>query len=213
MNTRSYPAFEYPASLVWAAACAANRINGGYVREAAAPTADGETSPMPNKLLAWRFLLEQENITDEDRALGEAVRLHFAGKIMDIIAGTANDFTKSVATLAQNDVITQRRDVSLISCLPASYERDQRRQALDFVTQPVGKVGERLEFELTVDDQGYSANYNVYWHLAHQGTNRFFFFSSNVFERGKTHKVKARVKSHKEDGTTVLNHVKLTKDK
>lgn len=199
--------------MVWAAACAANRINGGYVREAALPTADGETSPVPNKLLAWRFLAEQENITDEDRALAQAVRLHFQGKIMDIIGGTANDFTKSVATLAQNDVITQRRDVSLISCLPASYERDQRRQALDFVTQPVGTVGERLEFELTIDDQGYSANYNVYWHLARQDTNRFFFFSKHILARGQLYKVKARVKSHREDGTTMLHHVKLSKAK
>lgn len=196
---------SWPARDVWAASCAAQRINGKYI--------NGVSNETRNIALIWRLLEDPTGITDADREQADKVRLHFQTKMIKVLGGTAGSFDTSAAKVAQLDVFDTRRDVGFVACLPSSYERDMRREELDLITQPVGKVGERLPLTLTIDEHGYSSNYNTYWHTARQGTNRFFFFSVHAFPEKTTHEVTARVKAHRPDGTTQLHHVKRAGEK
>lgn len=191
---------NYPAQDVWAAACAAQRVNGKYIGKFSNET--------HNVTLMWQYLEDPTTITTQDRELADKVRLHFQSKLLKIIAGGASSFDSSAAKISQVDFFTTRRDVAFVACLPSSYLRDVRREELDFTTQPIGKVGDRVSLTLLIDEQGYSNNYNCYWHLARQGTNRIFFFSMNSFPAGLTFDATARVKAHRSDGSTQLHHVK-----
>jgi hypothetical protein len=193
--------WTYPAADVWTAACAAQRVNKTYVKT-------GTDTEPTNKVLLWQFLTGELDVTEQDRSMGEQARLHCQGKIMSMLGGNVNPFDKKVAEIAHRESFDHRADLAFVAFLPSMYLRDIRRQELDFVTQPVGAVGQRLMLTLEIDEMGFSDKYGIYWHNARQDTNRFFFFSSKPFEAGQTYKVSARVKAHRDNGTTQLSHVK-----
>ena len=216
-NPRPAPK-AYPVMLVWAAAAAAHRINGGYVKES---VWDYEQTPAvikheANKLMVKRWLAtgDQTHITPEDVVRGEDVRNHFNSYMFLAIAGKLNDFQTQAYKIAQMTEFTDRNslELSVASCLPMVCEKDQAKREfmrqLRESTQLTGEVGSSVEGEIMVLSSRYNANFNKYRIQAKMVDSFIDFWYNTSIDAGTTLKIKAKIKAVREDNTTQLNYVK-----
>lgn len=215
MAKRKFETFNYTVAQVWAAAVAANRINGGYVKyDVQADPEKGTPAKLTNKALVWDFLADTQGVvTAEDEAKGSKVREHFQGKVMELLTGSKNDFIASAVRIANRTEFTSadRLDVAIVACLPASYERDMLReeaQAKTFGSKHIGKEKDRIEGEFDIVSCNVSQKFECYVVSAISEGNSFFFFSQHNFEAGKKMKLKGTIKAHRDNGVTQLNRVK-----
>ena len=128
---------EYPTQQVLELACAAQRINGAYIKEDAPVysedgvfmylkhtnkiqmlctldpniwTADPKDAPMPLKVLP------------EDVALAEEIKKYFKRLLFAAIEGE-NDFQTSINSILSGDQVKQNQ-FGYVACLPSVYVRD-----------------------------------------------------------------------------------------
>ena len=128
---------EYPTQQVLELACAAQRINGSYIKEDAPVysedgafmylkhtnkiqmlctlepniwTADPKDAPMPLKILP------------EDVALAEEIKKYFKRLLFAAIEGE-NDFQTSINSILSGDQVKQNQ-FGYVACLPSVYVRD-----------------------------------------------------------------------------------------
>jgi hypothetical protein len=128
---------EFPTQQVLELACAAQRINGTYLKESeniyaddgvflftkktnkmlmlctldpAIWTADPKDAPMPLKILP------------EDTVLAEEIKKHFRKFMFSAIEGE-NDFQTSINTILTGDTVKQNQ-FGYVACLPSVYVRD-----------------------------------------------------------------------------------------
>jgi hypothetical protein len=206
---------EFHADDVWAAACAAQRINQRYIK-ATDPECHGpDPRSTPNRTVMQRFLGAAQLLTEADREQGRAVRRHFQGLTFKLLQGLQlNDFQQSALTSANKEIVDSTLDIAIIASLPASYERDAKAEAtrakLDYATGGlIGQVGSKVEAQVTVLKSVYSHNWNVYFVSGITAQEQSVFFS---FREGlavdSVVQVKGTVKAHK-GNTTQLNRVKL----
>jgi len=170
----------------------------------------------------------------EDIVISDATKKE-AGKIVDefkqeLVAkklmGTLNDFEQSVLNAIGNET-TNNFGVAVIASLPNSFRVLQKRQGLDDffeanrkTSEFVGKVGERLKFEVDVKDVKFIAKFNI--HLVtcinKDGNIVKFFFNrepdiQGILE-GKKVMLTGKVKTHDVSKfsnckETVFNYVKI----
>jgi len=128
---------EFPTQQVLELACAAQRINGAYIKEEAPVysedgafmylkhtnkiqmlctiepaiwTADPKDAPMPLKVLP------------EDIAQAEKIKQHFRKFMFSAIEGE-NDFQTNINTILSSDTVKQNQ-FGYVACLPSVYVRD-----------------------------------------------------------------------------------------
>jgi hypothetical protein len=128
---------EFPTQQVLELACAAQRINGAYIKEDAAVysddgvfmylkhtnkiqmlctlepaiwTADPKDAPMPLKVLA------------EDIALAEEIKRHFRKFMFSAIEGE-NDFQTNINSILGNELVATNK-FGYVACLPSVHVRD-----------------------------------------------------------------------------------------
>jgi len=153
---------EYPTQQVLELACAAQRINGTYLKESENIwaedgvfmyskktnkmlmlctldhkiwTADPKDSPMPLKILP------------EDTALAEEIKKHFRKFMFSAIEGE-NDFQTNINTILTGDVVKENQ-FGYVACLPSVYVRDVaqtkvKRAAKQVDEGPLAEVGTQL---------------------------------------------------------------------
>lgn len=128
---------DYPTQQVLELACAAQRINGAYLKESESVwaddgvflyskktnkmlmlctldptiwTADPKDAPMPLKILP------------EDIALAEEIKKYFRKFMFSAIEGE-NDFQTNINTILSGDLVKQNQ-FGYVACLPSVYVRD-----------------------------------------------------------------------------------------
>ena len=153
---------EYPTQQVLELACAAQRINGTYLKESENIwaedgvfmyskktnkmlmlctldhkiwTADPKDSPMPLKILP------------EDTALAEEIKKHFRKFMFSAIEGE-NDFQTNINTILTGNVVKENQ-FGYVACLPSVYVRDVaqtkvKRAAKQVDEGPLAEVGTQL---------------------------------------------------------------------
>jgi len=215
------PSKMFPISTVFAAAVAAQRINGEYVKwgSASAIGEAGGTKPLNSKLMRT-LLANPTDLTKEDFEQGEAIRLHYSGMLTQIFDDTANEFTKKVVAITQLLELGDRGlNFGLTACLPSWYERDVKRQIAqntkidaESASSPLPGVivGSKVALQITVISCSFSAKYNVNVINATSGTHLLFFFNGNGWNPGQIYQVTGKVKRFT-GNTTQLNFVKLAK--
>jgi hypothetical protein len=207
---------QFTADQVWGAAVAADRINGGYLKEIVYSRNLDVVEKEPNKTLVKRWLREGAfaQITDADLEQGRVIRHYFNGLLLKELSGKINDFERQALKIAQKDEFTGRDmlDFAIISCLPAAMLRDQARKELDSdirsSTQLTAAVGDKIQGEIHVVKSYYSKEYNKFRITATLGDSYVDFWFNNALE-GRVG-IKAKVKSQRGDNTTQLNFVKVT---
>jgi hypothetical protein len=205
---------------VFAAACAAQRINGEYLKaDDVTYHDDGHeyshtVNRVANKTLVHQFLKGALDVRDEDREMGEKVRQHCTGLSFKIITGkTLSEFEQVMLTIADKETTDSNYDIAVVASLPASYERAQVRIQQDAMLREksgtlTNKVGDKVELDIEVVRCNYSNNWDTHFVTATVDNAVVFFASRNKIEIGSNIRIKGKVKAHKEDRTQ-LSHVKF----
>ena len=209
---------QFTADQVWGCAVAADRINGGYVKDPVYDFDLDQRKPVKqaNKAIVKKWLREGDYaaVTEADYAAGREIRSYFNGLTFKLLSGKISDFERQALRIAQKDEFTGRDmlDFAVISCLPAAMVRDQSRKELDreirSSTQLTAAVGDRVQGEVEVIKSYYSKDYNKYRITAKLGDSYVDFWFANDLKG--TVGIKGKVKAQRGNNTTQLNFVKVT---
>jgi hypothetical protein len=207
----------YNITDVFAAACAAFRINGSYIKQDEVTfheNGNHTVDKIANKTLVHQFLKGAFDLRDEDREMGEKVRQHCNGLSFKIITGkTLSEFEQAMLTIADKETTDSNYDIAVVASLPASYERAQARIQQDAMLREksgtlTDNVGDKVELNIEVVRCNYSNNWDTHFVTATVDNAVVFFASRNKIELGSKLRIKGKVKAHKEDRTQ-LSHVKF----
>jgi hypothetical protein len=213
---------KFPAANVWAAACAAQRINGEYLKE---PKTDYNENyeairtREANKVVMRKIMIDTpELVTDEDHRHAQDARQYWQCKMMEVLSEKANDFTRTAVELAGREEFAANDWLGLatIACLPQSWvsglERDARTEKkmdAQMGSQHFGKISDKVQGELTVMESRYSQKWETWYVTAKVGANVVLFAYRSELKPDTTHKFKGTVKAHRDDNVTQLNRVRL----
>jgi hypothetical protein len=223
----SYPArsvsAKYTVSDVWAAACAAHRVNGGYHKEYVYEwnEAEGRNNIVmrKNRDVMMEFLADPTQLTVDDVERGEHCRQFLQNDLtFRTLKNKIGEFDtalkKVLAVQDQFDSYHHKYELAIVACLPQSVERSELRQASESRVQfaqggLVGEVGDKIDANIEVLNSQYSKQYNVYWVRGITEADQAVFFSSKESYDAGTHlSIKGTVKAHR-DNLTQLNRVKV----
>lgn len=212
----------YSVSDVWAAACAAQRINGGYYKEHVF-SQDENYRPQiikrKNRDIMMEFLENPHQLLVEDVEAGEQVR-DFLQKDLTFraIKGKLTEFDSATSKcLAVQDrfyTVSHRYELAVVAALPNSVRRQEQRQNADNRMQFaqggfVGKPGDKITTNIEVVRAVYSQQYNIFWIRAITDQDQPVMFSNKEkFDVGANLTIQGKVKAHR-DNLTQLNYVKV----
>lgn len=213
----------HSVSDVWAAASAAQRVNGEYVKEAVR-VFDKDTGltrdvKRRNRDIMMEFLQNPDRLLVEDVEAGEATRTYLEKDlVLRALKGRLTDFDSSVQrVLAVKDrfyTVTHNYELAVAAALPASAIRSQQRQNSDTRLQfakggHIGQPGNKITAHVEVLSCNYSKEYNIFWVKAITDQDQPVFFSlKEKFDAGTWLDIQGKVKAHK-DNFTQLNYVKV----
>jgi hypothetical protein len=208
---------------VWAAACAAQRINGEYVKESTYTynEASGQTvlDKRRNRDIMMEFLQNPDQLLVEDVEAGEQVR-EFLQKDLTFRAlkGQLTEFdsatSKCIAVTDRFYTVSHRYEMAVVASLPNSARRSQTRQTVDsrlkFATGGlIGQPGNKITANIEVLSASYSQQYNIFWIRGITDQDQPVMFSNKEnFDAGARLTIQGKVKAHR-DNLTQLNYVKV----
>ena len=217
------PVLNLNADIVWAAACAAQRINGDYVKIVTSYATNEEILPnslqtpakQTNRMIMDRLIADQSEITDADRQQGQAVRSYYKGLTFKILQGKRlSDFENTAMVIGNRDVIENTYDIAVIASLPSCYERAVKRDNDSRKLENargglIGSVGDKVKVNVEVVRSSFSQQYNVYFVSGVTTDDQAVYFSyKQPIDSGKLIIAEGTVKRHG-DNTTQLNRVKV----
>jgi len=206
---------KFTAEQVWACAAAAQRINGGYLKEDQRDHHTGLVVKTANKLLVkdWLRTNNYSQVTAADILAGQTARNHFKSYTLLAIAGRLNEFQETAMKLAAKEEFTGRDmyDFAVISCLPSVSLRDaanaELKREIYTSEQLHGSEGDRIQGEVTVINTRFNPDYNKHKIRGRMGESFVDFWFGSALEG--TVNIKAKIKSQRGDKTTQLNYVKV----
>jgi hypothetical protein len=215
-------AVQYAVADVWAAACAAQRINGVYTKEAVYEHVEGQPPRLVvqrNRDVVAELLTNPERITDADRAAGDECRNFLQNDItFRALKNKLTEFdsatSKVLAVTNHFDSNLHRYELAVIASLPASHQRALERQATqERVRQTsgeyVGQPGDKVKLDVEIIKTNYSQQWNTWYATAITADNHAVFFAyRQQLVTGVHHTILGTVKAHR-DGTTQLNRVSI----
>jgi len=199
------------------AACAAQRINGKYVRR------NDSTEEFPaNNWLTINILREKsELITDVDLENSRMVITYLEHKLPELIAETLQDYWRNAVLLTdKKDIsIEDYRTFAFLASVPGSvYNACKREQVTEALIRKVedsrcvGQPGENFPYtEMTIMGSVYSRNYFKHYHTAHDADGNVYRFPlSEQLAEGSQQMVSGRIHKH-DQNMTVLHYVRVKK--
>ena len=223
---------EFPTQQVLELACAAQQVNGSYIKEPEAVwaedgvymytkqtnkmmmlctviptnwTADPKDAPMPLK------------VTEEDIALAQEIKTYYKRLLFAAIEGE-NDFQTNINSFLSSDNI-ETKNFGYIACLPSVYTRDRVQNKLKKVSRSVdegylGEVGSNLkDLDAEILSSVKSKNFEGYNIDAIISNKMVSWINKTSLDLGACVVVKAKVKDHSkhwkhQNDVTRLNYVK-----
>ncbi len=221
---KSKPAgVKHSVDNVWGAACAAQRINGSYVKETQ-HRFDEDTNTtvvvkQRNRDIMADILANPAVLTVEDIAQGQECRKFLEQDItLRGLKGRLTEFdtaiSKTVAVSEEFDTVTNKYELAVVASLPASHQRSLSRQEVDSRVRQtagghVGTPDAKVDLDVEVVSANYSQSYGIFWVTAITQDNQAVFFSyRSKLITGTWIHIKGTVKAHR-DGKTQLNRVKV----
>lgn len=210
------PVLNFNADDVWAAAVAAQRINGAYIKLSMISESDPSFNQQSNRQIVEALLADTFSITDEDREQGKKVRSYFQAYTFKILQGKElSEFNNTAMLIANRDVITSTYDLAVICSLPSSYEKASKRDDVDrrinFARGGyVGTVGDKVSVTVEVVKRIWSEKWMTSFVTGITAEDQVVFFAfKNELEIGKTISIQGTVKGQRDPNTTQLNRVKV----
>ena len=214
---------QHSVDNVWGAACAAQRINGSYVKETQYQFDEAKQTTVVvkqrNRDIITDILANPAVLTVEDIAQGQECRKFLQQDItLRGLKGKLTEFdtavSKTIAVSESFDTVTHKYELAVVASLPASHQRSLARQDVDSRVRQttggyVGAVDAKVAFDVEVVSANFSHTYNIFWVTAITQDNQAVFFSyKSKLDTGSWIHVKGTVKAHR-DGKTQLNRVKI----
>ena len=205
---------------VFAAACAAQRINGEYLKNDDVTFFDDgneyshKVNRLANKKLVRQILNDQATITHEDREMAEKVMTICRGLTFKLLSDKRlSDFEATMLNIVEKETTDSNYDIAVVASLPASYERSVARAAQNIrLRENAGCIqapeGSKVEMDIEVVRCNYSNEWGVFYVTAIADAGVVFFAQQNKIEVDSKIRIKGKVKRHKEDRTQ-LSHVKV----
>jgi len=201
------------------AACAAQRINGRYIKRYEADKEKGEES---NGALMRDLLnpeIEHVKILPQDIESAEQILEYLDSKMFELIGGTLHDYWKNLVLLTEQKefLSSDYKALALIASVPSSFKNAvDRENARDEIkdlqdkSRHFGKVGDNFEGKVTIISAVFSYNYNKWYHTALTEDNCLVLFPfAEKCERGSVIILTARIHKHDEDNKTRLHYVRI----
>jgi hypothetical protein len=209
---------------VWAAAVAAQRINGSYIKETmykVDPEMSSNTvvDKRRNRDIMVDILANPAQLTVEDIAQGQECRKFLQNDItFRALKGQLREFDGSVskvlAVTEEFDTVKHKLELAVVACLPQSHARSLERQATqERVRQTSGAVigtpGDKVTLAVEIVKSNYSQQWNTWYATGVTADNSAVFFAyRQELARGAKHTIQGTVKAHR-DGSTQLNRVSI----
>ena len=223
---------EFPTQHVLELACAAQRVNGEYVKESFAVyaedgvyaytkttnkilmlctldpaiwTADPKDAPMPLK------------VSKDDVALAQEIKTYYKRLLFAAIEGE-NEFQTNINSFLSSENI-ETKNFGYIACLPSVYARDKVQNKIKKVARSVddgylGEVGSQLkDLDAEILSSVKSKNFEGYNIDAIINNKMASWINKTALNLGACVIVKAKVKDHTkhwkhQNDVTRLNYVK-----
>ena len=214
---------QYSSDIVWAAAAAAQRVNGAYFKmDQVVWDEQAQRSQIVNRRnrdVMMEFVANPDRITAADREQGQQIRhFHTNDITFRALKGRLTDFDQAVGRVLavedQFDSALHRYELAIVASLPAAAERAQKRANNDervkfaqggLIAQPGAKVSAQVEVISAV----YSQNYGCWFIKGITDKDQPVFFSYREgHDAGKWLSIQGTVKAHR-DNLTQLNRVKV----
>jgi len=204
----------YPTMDVVAAACAAQRINGAYIK---APFQLGDENPRKtNRELVYSFLEDISNIQDCDRQQAEDIKTFYKGYTFKVLSGAyLSEFDRNTMKMLEEESTPEGYNVAVLASVPSSYLKAKKRDEADRRARfaqggLIGNVGDKVDMDVEVLKSVYSKNWNTYYISAINSEEQAVFFAyKQEITAGTLLHIKGTVKRHRDDGVTQLNRVKV----
>jgi hypothetical protein len=216
---------EFPLQQVLELACAAQRINGAYIKY------DGETmyTHQSNKMLMLYTIVPiiwtsdpkdapmPLRILPEDTALAEDIKKHFRKFMFGAIEGE-NEFQTNINSFLNAETISTK-NFGYIACLPSVYVRDVTQTKIKKIARTVeegylGAIGDAIkDLDCEILESAKSKNFEGY-NISAIINNRMASWLNKVnLNLGACVIIRAKVKEHSKhwkhgNNVTRLNYVK-----
>ena len=204
---------SYNTADVFAAAAAAHRVNGGYLKYT--ETNDEHlTSKVANKILIRQFLDGDFDIREQDRDVGEKVMQHCRSLTFKLLTDKRlSDFEQNMLSIVEKETVGSNFDIAIVSSLPAAYERTQIRNTVEVRLRETecldGLVGDKVAISAEVVKCYFSDTWGTHFVTAITDDNKQVFFAyRNKLEVGSNFTAEGKIKSQR-DNSTQLNYVKM----
>lgn len=202
----------WPTMDVVAAACAAHRVNGRYVKY----KSSDENAQKTNRVLVYGFLEDTSSITDMDRKQAEDIKLFYNGYTFKVLAGDyLNNFDLTIMKILEEENSTDGYNIAVLASVPASYLRakeinEAERRARFAQGGFIGNVGDNITMDVEVLKSVFSPKWNTNYITAINNTDQVVFFTyRHKLMLGTLLSIKGKVKSHRDGSVTQLNRVKV----
>ena len=216
------PGDLFPVATVWAAACAAQRINGRYIKQDEFDYPEGGQAVLTataSRTIMKELLANPDRLTAQDFEQGAECKTFLQNDItFRALKNKLTEFdsaTSKVLAVEENfDSAQHKYELAVIASLPASRTRALERQATDSRVRQatgayVGDVGDMVALDVEVIKTIYSQQWNTWYATAITSDNRAVFFAfREQLTIGNSILIKGTVKAHR-SGTTQLNRVKI----
>lgn len=204
---------SYNTADVFAAAAAAHRVNGGYLKYSETNDEAG-TSKIANKILIRQFLDGDFDIREQDREVGEKVMQHCRSLTFKLLTDKRlSDFEQNMLSIVEKETVGSNFDIAIVSSLPAAYERTQIRNTVEVRLRETecldGLVGDKVAISAEVVKCYFSDTWGTHFVTAVTDDNKQVFFAyRNKLEVGSNFTAEGKIKSQR-DNSTQLNYVKM----
>lgn len=207
----------YSVADVFAAAAAAHRMNGSYLKsdDITFHEDGGHTvNKIANKTLVHQFLKGELGMSLEDHEMGDKVMQYCRSLTFKLLSDKRlSDFEQAMLTIVEKSTTDSNYDIAVVASLPASYERSLVRAEQNVRLREASgcidaTVGAKVELDIEVVRCNYSNEWGVFYVTAITEGGVVFFAQSSKIDVDSKIRIKGRVKRHKEDRTQ-LSHVKV----
>lgn len=211
---------DFSVQQVLELACAAQRINGDYIKEIVW-IYDDNLKPLyrkePNKFLMLFTLGCQPHhddanrpdmltVIEQDKQQAKEIQKHFRKFMFGAIAGE-NEFQTEVNTILNSDTVKQNK-FGFVACLPSVMARDVTRNVVkrslrDCDNEPLAQIDAKLsDLDCEIVEVKRSNNFDA-WNISAIINNKIVsWFSKVELKTGPCVVIKAKVKTHGENWTT-----------
>jgi hypothetical protein len=222
----------FPTQQVLELACAAQRVNGAYLKEPVPVLAADFTymySKQSNKMMMlctvnpnnWTADPKEApmplRVLPEDAVLAEEIKTYFKRLLFAAIEGE-NEFQTNINSFLSDDTI-ELKNFGYIACLPSVYARDKVQNKIKKVSRQVeegflGEIGSQLkDLDCEILESVKSKNFEGYNISAIINNKMASWLNKTALTLGPCVIVKAKVKDHSkhwkhQNDVTRLNYVK-----